>query len=159
MLEPEIGISAEDREQVVQILNYTLGDHIALWIQLKSYHWNVYGIHFNQLHELFESLAVEVQSHIDDIAERIRTLGAFTPANLMAFHNLSRLKEDQTVGQKAPQLLESALHNYESIIRQLRIDVELTATSYNDSGTSDFLTGLMAEHEKKAWLLRAHLES
>jgi starvation-inducible DNA-binding protein len=159
MLEPEIGISAEDREHVAQLLNYTLGDHVALWIQLKSYHWNVYGLHFDQLHELFEHLAVEVQNQIDDIAERIRTLGVFTPTNLLAFNNLSRLKEDHTIGQRAPQLLEAALHNYETIIRQLRVDVELTATSYNDSGTSDFLTGLMAQHEKRAWLLRAHLES
>ncbi len=55
-------------------------------------------------------------------------------------------------------MIENLLADHEQIIRDLRHDVEVCADELNDQGTADFLTGLMEQHEKMAWMLRAFLE-
>ena len=55
-------------------------------------------------------------------------------------------------------MIANLLGDHEAIIRQLRSDLETCADKYHDIGTSDFLTGLMEQHEKMAWMLRAFLE-
>jgi starvation-inducible DNA-binding protein len=68
------------------------------------------------------------------------------------------LKEHTGDVPPAEQMLSKLLNDHETIIRQLREDLRVTNDQYNDAGTSDFLTGLMEQHEKMAWMLRAHLQ-
>ncbi len=152
-----IGINAQDREKVAELLSYLLADEHVLYIKLRNYHWNVEGIEFGPLHALFEEQYTELAEHIDDIAERIRSIGAYAPASMEAYRSITRLKETDHLNGNARKMLQNLLADNEFIIQVLRQNVEDTI-KYNDAGTSDFLTGLMEAHEKAAWMLRAHLK-
>jgi len=152
-----IGIKASDREQVIKILRQLLADQHVFYIKLRNYHWNVEGIHFQQLHAFFAEQYTVLDAQIDDIAERIRSLGDYAPGSMAAFRELSRLQESDGLQGNATQMLQNILADHELTIQVLRHDVEATMDEYHDAGTSDFLTALMEAHEKMAWMVRAHL--
>lgn len=151
-----IGIDLENRETIANALATLLADEHVLYIKLRNYHWNVRGIHFQPLHALFEEQYTLLATSIDEIAERIRSLGFFTPGSLESFKTIARLKETNHLHGNAEEMLTKLLKDHEAIIRILRKDVEV-AENANDAGTADFLTALMEEHEKMAWMLRAHI--
>jgi len=79
---------------------------------------------------------------------------------LEEFLELARLEEAPTEAPlPANKMLATLLADHEKVIRQLREDIKACEETYDDQGTMDFLTGLMEDHEKMAWMLRAHLES
>jgi starvation-inducible DNA-binding protein len=71
----KIDISLEARKELVGMLNQQLADTADLYAQVKQAHWNVKGIHFQQLHELFDKVAESIGDYVDTIAERVTTLG------------------------------------------------------------------------------------
>jgi starvation-inducible DNA-binding protein len=152
-----IGIQESNRKAVAEMLMQTLADEHVLYIKLRNYHWNVVGIHFQQLHEFFEEQYTALSEHIDDIAERIRSLGYFSPGSMEDFKNLTRLNETSHLQGDAKQMLQNLLIDHEAIIQYLREDQEAAMEEHNDAGTQDFIIALMEEHEKMAWMIRAHL--
>lgn len=153
-----IGIDRSNREKVVELLAQLLADEHVLYIKLRNYHWNVEGMSFGPLHELFEEQYNELAESIDDIAERIRSLGFYAPGNMDDFKELARLSETGHLNGKATQMLKNILADHEMIIQVLRENVDDTMEKYKDAGTSDFLTALMEDHEKMAWMIRSHLK-
>ena len=149
-----IGISEKDRKPVLDILASLLADEYLLYTKTRNYHWNVVGPQFNDLHKFFEAQYGELNQVVDEVAERSRTLGAHALGTLAEFAQHARLKERPGVYPEAAAMLEDLLGDHETIVRQLRVDLE-TAMKRHDAGTSDFLTGLMEQHEKMAWMLRA----
>jgi len=154
----EIGIKSSDRTAVVQMLNHMLADQHVLYIKLRNYHWNVEGMYFQQLHALFEEQYNGIAVQIDDIAERVRSLGHYAPGSMQEFRDLSRLQESGNLNGDHRLMLQNILADHEIIIQVLRQDLEAAMNDYNDAGTSDFLTALMEAHEKMAWMVRAHLK-
>ena len=157
-MKPNIGMTDKDGDAVVKILNTLLADEYVLYTKTRNYHWNVVGPQFNDLHKFFEAQYAELNEVIDDVAERARSLGGRSAATLAEFLEASRLKEHPGKHPAAGDMLENLLADHEAVVRQLRADVDATASAYHDAGTSDFLTGLMEKHEKMAWMLRAFLE-
>ncbi len=154
---PNIGISAEKLEGIAKLLNTLLADEYVLYTKTRNYHWNVTGPNFTEYHTFFEELYDFVDEQIDEIAERIRTLGHFPLASLHEFLAVTRLLETKHQQSTALAMMQELLNDHETIIRMLRHDVQVTAEEFGDAGTSDFLTGLMAAHEKIAWKIRAYL--
>jgi starvation-inducible DNA-binding protein len=148
MMSVNIGLSEEQREGVVRILNTLLSDEYLLYTKTRNYHWNVVGPQFNDLHKFFESQYTALGDIVDDVAERARTLGG----------KHSRLKEHAGHYPDDRAMLAILLADHEGLIRHLRGDLETCADTYHDMGTNDFLTGLMEQHEKMAWMLRSFLE-
>lgn len=155
---PNLGLSSTQREAVVGILNALLADEYVLYTKTRNYHWNVTGARFNDLHKFFEAQYDSLDESIDAIAERGRSLGGQAPATLAEFLALTRLKEQPGQKLSANEMLANLLADHETVVRQLRADVAATQDAHGDAGTADFLTGLMEEHEKKAWMLRSFLE-
>lgn len=155
----EIGISEESREAVARMLNDTLADEYVLYTKTRNYHWNVFGPLFNDLHKFFEAQYEELNEIVDEVAERVRTLGGWSRATLMEFTSSTRLKEHPGEYPSAEDMLSGLLADHEALIRTLRNDQEACAETYGDMGTNDFLIGLMERHEKMAWMIRATLES
>jgi starvation-inducible DNA-binding protein len=153
-----IGISQKNRQGVANILAKVLADQYVLYTKTRNYHWNVTGEDFSQYHKLFEEQYDALAEDIDDVAERIRALGEKTPATLSEFTKLARLKEHPRKYPKASAMIANLLSDHETIIRNLRKDIEICDDKYDDEGTEDFLTQLMEKHEKTAWMLRAILE-
>lgn len=153
----DIGISHENRQAVAKALGQLLADEHVLYIKTRNYHWNVTGMFFAPLHELFEEQYTEMATFIDDIAERIRSLGFFSPGSMDDFREMSRLVETGHLDGNAEKMLKNLLRDHETIIQILRHDQEAAVEKYKDDGTNDFLIALMEAHEKMAWMLRAHL--
>ena len=154
----DIGISDKNREQVADILNNILADEYLLYTKTRNYHWNVTGTHFHDYHKFFEAQYEELDGIIDEVAERARSLGAQALGTLTEFTKTARLKEYPGDYPEAKKMILALLEDHEELINILREDLETCAQKYKDMGTSDFLTGLMEQHEKMAWMLRSHLE-
>ena len=155
-MKPNIGIEDKNRQSVTQILNHLLSDEYVLYTKTRNYHWNVVGPDFSELHKFFESQYEELDEIIDEVAERTRSLGEKPVATLKEFLQETRLKESSAGDLMAKQMLAHLLADHESIINSLRQELQDCAEKYRDAGTSDFLTGLMEQHEKMAWMLRAY---
>jgi starvation-inducible DNA-binding protein len=154
-MQPNIGLTEEQRKGVVDILNTLLADEYVLYTKTRNYHWNVTDMRFNDLHSFFETQYTQLEEMTDEVAERARMLGGWSRGTLTEFLQLTRLKEQPSNYPDAQQMLTDLLFDHETVIRYLRTDLETTADRYNDIGTNDFLTGLMERHEKMAWMLRA----
>ena len=152
-----IGLTDKQRDGVVDILNATLSDEYVLYTKTRNYHWNVVGPQFNDMHKFFEGQYEALEDFVDDVAERARALGGIALGSLQAFLKHTRLKEQTGAPPAAMDMIADLLGDHESIIRNLRRDVGAVGDKHGDEGTADFLTGLMEEHEKMAWMLRAHL--
>ncbi|MEM6265724.1 MAG: DNA starvation/stationary phase protection protein [Bacteroidota bacterium] len=153
----QIGISQPNREAVSEELGKLLANEYVLYTQTRNAHWNVTGPDFVDKHKFFEEQYTQLDEIIDNVAERIRSLGQPTPASLKKFIELSDLVEDQEADTTSVTFISELLAGHEQIIQSLRENIIRFAEDYSDLGTSDFITGLMEEHEKMAWFLRAHL--
>lgn len=154
---PNIGISAEHLQATSTLLNVLLADEYVLYTKTRNYHWNVIGPHFGEYHSFFEELYNAVDESIDEIAERVRTLGHFPIASLSEFLAVTRLLETKRHQGSAQDMFQELLNDHETIIREIRKDIAAVGDEYGDEATADFLTGLLADHEKIAWKLRAYL--
>jgi len=157
-VQPKISLSDKDREGVVQILSTFLADEYVLYTKTRNYHWNIVGPQFNDLHKFFEEQYERLNEIVDDVAERIRTLGGKSIATLAEFMRYSRLKEHPGLYPDARPMISNLLSDHEAIIRSLRTDLETCYKRYHDVGTNNFLTDLLEKHEKMAWMLRSFLE-
>ncbi len=152
----EIGIPQKARKAVAEALGQLLADQHVLYIKTRNYHWNVTGMFFHPLHEMFQEQYTAMEVNIDDIAERIRSLGFFSPGSMKEFGKSARLVETDHLDGDAETMLRNLIRDHETMIQILRHDQE-EAVNHGDDGTNDFLIGLMEAHEKMAWMLRAHL--
>lgn len=160
-MKPAIGLNEKSRAGVAAILNTVLADEYVLYTKTRNFHWNVVGPQFSELHKFFESQYEAIDGTIDEVAERVRALGEAAAGSLGEFAKLSRLKETPALAKRTPaeKMIEILLNDHEALISTLREDLETAASKYKDAGTQDFLTGIMEEHEKMAWMLRSYLEN
>lgn len=153
-----IGLEPETSSAVVEILRKQLADQHVLYVKTRNFHWNVKGPHFSELHKLYETQYDQLAEAIDETAERIVMLGGTAPGSMADYLTIARLKEHKGRLPKASDMTAELLADHEAVIRQLREDIDTVDGDLGDAGTADFLTGLMQDHEKTAWMLRAHLE-
>lgn len=154
-MQVNIGLTEAQREGVCRVLQALLADEFVLYTKARNYHWNVIGPQFHDLHKLFEEQYEALSDMVDEVAERIRTLGGVAPGTLEEFRKAARLREEPGVVPPALQMVRNLASDHEAIVRQLRQDIPVVQDQHNDLGTADFLTGLMEKHEKYAWMLRA----
>jgi len=157
-MKANIGILEDHSKATGLILNTLVADEHILYTKTKNYHWNVTGASFNDLHLLFDKQAEEIESTIDELAERIRSLGHFTIGTLQGYLKLTRLLEHNGDIENAVEMIGNLLDDHETIIRTLRNEIPVIGENYQDVGTNDFLVGVLQKHEKTAWMLRAYLK-
>ena len=155
---PNIGITNENRHAVANELAKILADEYVLYTKTRNAHWNVEGTDFFSMHKFFEGQYEKIDEFVDDVAERIRSLGHYSPATLQSFLGLTHLTEQSRSANDSAGFISELLQDHETIIIHLRENVNRFANDWGDTGTSDFITGLMEEHEKMAWFLRAHFK-
>lgn len=142
---------------MIKALIPLLADEYTLATKTRNAHWNVVGPHFSHLHKFFEDQYHQIDEQVDEAAERIRQLGGLTPATLVEFSKLTRLKEHPGREYTAQEFVLELSADHEALVRQLREDVD-RAGKQGDAGTQDYLTGLMRMHEKLAWMLRVSVK-
>lgn len=155
-MKANIGIGEKQRGTMGGLLNTLLADEFLLYVKTRRFHWNVVGSDFGELHKFFESQYEALDDIVDEVAERARALDVIAAGSLKEFLETTRLKEQAGRNPDASGMIAALLADHEAIIRALRKDLE-TADELGDAGTNDFLTGLMEQHEKFAWMLRSYL--
>ena len=156
-MKPDIGISEKNLEEGIALLSTVLSDEMTLYVKTRKFHWNVSGESFMELHKLFESQYTVLEEIIDEIAERINKLGGKTIGTMREFLELTRLKESPGKYPSQKDMLRELLSDHEFVIMELRKDIDIFSEKNKDAGTTDFLTGVMEQHETIAWVLRRYL--
>lgn len=152
------GLSSKEQAGVVKLLKHVLADQHVLFMRMRNYHWNVTGPQFQTLHALIEAQYDQIAAAIDDTAERIRQYGEFAPGTLKEMLELTRLTEEPGVVPTGREMVANLVADHEAVIRQLREDTKAASEDFGDVAVEDYFTGLVQDHQKMAWLLRAHLE-
>ncbi len=152
----DIGINPKKRENISQGLAKLLADSYTLYLKTHNYHWNVTGPMFNTLHSMFEQQYAELSTAVDEIAERIRSLGHFAPGSYKKFLELTSIKEEDSQ-PNAVTMIRNLVTSHESVIKTARSIYPLTQEA-DDEVSSDLLTQRIQVHEKTAWMLRSLLD-
>jgi starvation-inducible DNA-binding protein len=150
-MEVEIGIKPKACKEIVEAMKDFLATTYALYLKTQTAHWNVVGKEFFSLHLLFEKQYEEMADGVDEIAERIRSLGSAVEANFTEFKKRSLIVDGK--GKWVAELLQG----HETIARMGRPLITKTQELHDDV-TADLLIRRMAFHEKAAWMLRSQLE-
>lgn len=156
-MKPQIGISEKHLSISIEMLSIILADEMVLYVKTRKFHWNVSGESFMELHKLFQNQYTELEETIDLVAERIGKLGGKTIGTMHEFANLTRLKESPNKYPNQKDMLKELLEDYETLIVEIRKDIETCNEKNKDAGTVDFLTAIMEQHESTAWILRRYL--
>jgi starvation-inducible DNA-binding protein len=158
-MKPNIEISESNLKEVATLLNLLLANEYVLYTKTRNAHWNVQGPNFMELHKFFETQYDALDIIIDDVAERVRTLGHFALGSLKDFLEVSTLLEGNIAFGNLKQIIPTLMNDHETIVRMIRNDIAPIADAYKDLGTTDFVTGIMEQHEKMSWMLRSYLLS
>lgn len=158
MHKTKIDIPGQAREELVGLLNRRLADASDLKSQAKQAHWNVKGMSFIALHELFDRVATAAEAHTDLIAERITTLGGTAYGTVRTAAKQSSLTEyplEITDGTAHADALSAVLADFGKLVRR---DID-TASDLGDQDTADLLTEISRETDKNLWFVEAHIQS
>ena len=151
----DIGISNDERAAIAKGLEHVLADTYSLYLVTHNFHWNVTGPMFQTLHLLFQTQYNELWLAVDDVAERIRTLGYPAPGTYSAFAKLTKIPEPEGV-PGATDMLSTLVHGHETVVRTIRGALP-AAQEAKDESTTSLLTDRLVAHEKTAWMLRSLL--
>lgn len=152
-----IDITLEKRQQIIAILNARLADVVDLGIQAKLAHWNVRGMHFIGLHELFDKVAETANENADDIAERIGQLGGVVVGNVHEVSKNTSLGVFPSDISKDVDIVKAMTQGLADFANNVRKDIDKTA-DLGDQGTSDLLTDVVRDTDKNLWFVEAHLQ-
>lgn len=151
-----IGISDEQREEIATALGNLLADTYMLYLKTHNYHWNVTGMNFQSLHEMFEEQYTELAEAIDVIAEQIRSLGHFAPGSFVEFTKMTTITEEEEVPDDKTMVKRLQEAN-EAVILTARKALPACEEA-GDEASLDLVTERIRNHSKVAWMLRSHLQ-
>lgn len=143
-------------EELVKAMKIAFSSEFSYYLKAHFFHWNVEGPDFSQYHDLFGKIYEEVYGSIDDFAENIRKLGAYTPGSYTRFSILSIIEEEVKVPPKEVMVGE-LLKDGEVMVDLLRKVFQM-AEAAGEHGISDFLAARMDAHQKHNWMLRSSLK-
>jgi starvation-inducible DNA-binding protein len=149
--------ATKQEKQVIDALSNLLADSYTLYLKTHNFHWNVSGPMFTTLHTLFETQYTELALAVDEIAERIRSIGAPAPGSYAQFSELTKLKEAIGV-PPAIEMVEQLVHD-QVLVTQSARKVVAAAERAGDQASADLGVRRIQIHEKNAWMLRSHLEA
>ncbi|MCK7559023.1 DNA starvation/stationary phase protection protein [Chitinophaga sedimenti] len=150
-----IGLEKKTAKELADKLNNLLAAYQIFYQNTRGFHWNIKGDKFFTLHVKFEELYTDALVKIDEIAERILTLG-FTPVHSFSqYVELSAIKEI-TNDSGAESTVKHILEGFKTLI-QLEREVSSVSDELGDDGTNDLITTYIREQEKLVWMYNAFL--
>lgn len=141
--------------RLAEILNKQLANWNVLFVKLHNYHWYVKGEQFFTLHTKFEELYTEAATYIDELAERLLSIGGQPIATMKEY--LAQASVQEASGQEtAEEMVQNIANDFYVMIGELKEGISL-AEEANDEATGDLLLGIHSSLEKHAWMLKAFL--
>lgn len=150
-----IGLEVNKANELAGKLNNLLANYSIFYQNTRGYHWNIKGEKFFELHLKFEELYNDLFVKIDEVAERILTLGHSPAHNFSDYMNVSQIKESKNVTD-GKMAVEQVLVSFKTIIMIQREILDLAAEA-NDEGTNALMSDYIREQEKTVWMYSAFL--
>jgi starvation-inducible DNA-binding protein len=144
-------------DELSQALKIVLANHYAYSLKAQNFHWNVEGPDFKQYHDLFGDIYEEVYSSVDIIAERVRTIGYYTPGSFRRYLELSQI-EDQVEIPNSRSMIEKLLADISTVQTSIKVCYDLAEQNSNH-GLSNLLAERQDAFAKHAWMLTATLKN
>ncbi|WP_346796302.1 Dps family protein [Halomonas sp. Bachu 37] len=150
-----IGLHESSASQLAEKLNHLLANYQIFYMNVRGYHWNVRGPHFFELHNKFEELYTDLLTKVDEVAERILTLGHKPVHAYSDYIGMTQIQEDKNV-QDGEACVRGILKGYQTLI-ELQREVLALASDADDEGTAAQAGDYIREQEKTVWMLNAYL--
>jgi starvation-inducible DNA-binding protein len=145
-----------DNKQVTAALAVVLADTYVLAIKSHGHHWNVTGALFKPLHDFLGEQYAALIEAADELAERMRALGAYAPTSMAQLLKLTQITESTALAQSATERLEDLVAAHTVLVGNIQ-KAKIIATAADDMATDDILNGRREAHDKTLWMLRAQL--
>lgn len=152
----DIGLQIKESKPLVNMLNELLANYQIYYQNLRNFHWNVTGPNFFELHAKFEELYTSANTGVDEVAERILTLGARPYSSYGEYIEYSGIKEAKDVAD-AKKMVEIIRDNLNELLVLERKTLE-AANESGDEGTASLMSDYITEKEKVVWMLSAYLK-
>ncbi len=152
----QIGLDDEKSKLLAEKLNLLLANYQLFYINARGFHWNITGDKFFELHIKFEELYNDALLKIDEIAERILTLG-YTPMHTFSeYIDTSAIKETINISD-GKTAVEAVLNGFRNLLSVEREVLQLS-TDTNDEGTNALMSDYIRQQEKLVWMYSAYLK-
>ncbi|MDA3977426.1 Dps family protein [Gallibacterium sp. AGMB14963] len=153
MAKTTIGLDTKLSKKLANELNNLLASYQVFYMNVRGYHWNIKGVNFFELHAKFEEIYNDLVVKVDEIAERILTLG-YTPSNAFSeYLQVAKIKEHSGVSA-AEECLKGVLSGLQNLLEQQR-DILAIANEAEDEGTASLMSDYIKEQEKLIWMFSA----
>lgn len=144
-------------EELQKALKVAFSSTFSFYLKAHFFHWNVEGMFFKQLHDLFGDIYEEVFESIDDFAENIRKTGTYTPGSYQRFSMLTQIDDEVNIPD-AKSMVAELLEDSEKMVKILKMTFTY-AEQLNEQGLCDFIAGRIDAHQKHSWMLRSTLKT
>ncbi|MBI5202392.1 MAG: DNA starvation/stationary phase protection protein [Elusimicrobia bacterium] len=138
---------------VLEALDGVLADEFVLYVKTRNFHWNVEGPRFAEFHKLFEAQYGQLSGFVDQVAERSRALGGYALGSAADLLRHASLKEQSGREPSDSEMVSQLAQDHAALSK--RLTHAIAACAEADPVTADLLTGIAAEHDKTAWMLRS----
>ena len=145
-------------DELKQSAKIVLGNMFVMYFKTASYHWNVEGKDFAQMHDFFGDLYAEVYKAIDPMAEEIRALDDYAPISLMELYNYKTIMEDSVKPTSVTAMLLNLGIANQQVIESLN-KLFADANAADKQGLVNFVADRLDKHAKHGWMLRSFLKS
>ena len=150
-----IGLHSGSASDLAEKLNELLANYQIFYMNVRGYHWNVKGSNFFELHEKFEEFYTDLLAKVDEVAERILTLGHKPVHAYSDYISLTRITEAKDV-HDGEACVRGVLEGYQRLI-ELQREILSVASDADDEGTASQVGDYIREQEKTVWMLGAYL--
>ena len=151
----QLGLDKEKTKQLTEKLNSLLADYMLFYQNTRGLHWNIKGEKFFEMHLKFEELYTNLLLKVDEVAERILTLGATPLHTFDDYTNTSSIKSSKDISQPEPGV-KIILDAFQILLIKQRELLDL-AQQANDEGTNALMSDYIREQEKLVWMYSAYL--
>lgn len=155
MTQTAVALNTDARQAIVEALNQSVAETAVTTMMAQNFHWNVTGMAFGPLHDLFQKIYEDHFVAQDDLAERIKALNGHAEGTLAGMVARSKVKEHD--GHATDQEMIKAMQEAQETIAATLAGAGALAGEHGDTLTEDLCIARGQEHEKFAWFLRAHL--
>lgn len=157
MTNNQIGLASDKAKELADQLNNLLANYQLFYVNSRALHWNIKGEKFFELHQKFEELYLDSFEKVDEIAERILTLG-YTPLHTFSdYLKVAKIKEASNISG-ARESVETVLQGFKTLLEIEREILNLSG-ELNDEGSNSLMSDYIREQEKSVWMYSSFLQS
>ena len=156
MAQNQIGLERKESKALAEKLNTLLANYQVFYMNTRGFHWNITGEKFFELHAKFEELYTDLLVKVDEVAERILTLGHTPLHSFTDYTSVASIKEAKNISE-GKAAMQNILDSFRTLI-SLQREIAETADQTADEGTSALMSDYIRQQEKQVWMYSSYLK-